>query len=160
MLTLHRPSNVDDPKILKPLVEVINRVSRKLPIVFPVHPRTRERMKKSGIKVAPSLILCDPLPYLDFIGLMAKARLVLTDSGGIQEETTVLNVPCLTLRWNTERPITLTSGTNRLVGTDPQKIEKSVAQILKGNWPKGKRPRFWDGKAAVRIADVIERKLR
>ena len=160
LLTLHRPSNVDDPKILKPLIEVVNRVSRNLPIVFPVHPRTRERMKKSGIKVAPSLILCDPLPYLDFIGLMATARLVLTDSGGIQEETTVLKVPCLTLRWNTERPITLTSGTNRLVGTDPQKIERSVTQILKGKWPKGKRPRFWDGKAAVRIVDVIQKKFR
>lgn len=160
LLTLHRPSNVDDPRILKPLLRTLHQVSRDVPILFPVHPRTRERLRGLGIKVAPPLVLCEPLTYFDFIGLMAKARFVLTDSGGIQEETTVLNVPCLTIRRNTERPVTVTSGTNRLVGTDSVKIQKSITQILAGRWPSGKRPRFWDGKAAIRIVDVIERRFR
>ncbi len=159
LLTLHRPSNVDDPRTLRPLIRAISKASREIPIIFPVHPRTRERLQKLHLKIGPSLRTCDPLPYLTFIGLMAKAKYVLTDSGGIQEETTVLNVPCLTLRRNTERPITLTKGTNRLVGTDSNQIEKSVEEILAGKWYRGKRPPLWDGNAAVRIVDIIEEKF-
>jgi UDP-N-acetylglucosamine 2-epimerase (non-hydrolysing) len=160
LLTLHRPSNVDDPRTLRSIVKVIGKASGDAPILFPVHPRTRERLQTLQLKTAPSLRLCDPLPYLSFVGLMAKAKFVLTDSGGIQEETTVLNIPCLTLRWNTERPITLTKGTNRLVGTDAEKIEKGVQEIFAGKWRRGRRPPLWDGKAAIRIADVIQKKFK
>lgn len=156
LLTLHRPSNVDDSETLKSLMNIINEVSHRLPILFPVHPRTQRRLEQEKVQVAPSLYLCEPLPYLTFLGLMAKARCVLTDSGGIQEETTVLNVPCLTLRWNTERPVTITNGTNRLVGTDPQKIRQSIDEILTGGAPSANRPPLWDGKAGRRIVDVIE----
>jgi UDP-N-acetylglucosamine 2-epimerase (non-hydrolysing) len=157
LLTLHRPSNVDERENLAPLIEVINEISQQLPVLFPVHPRTRSRMNDWGIAVAPTVLLEDPLPYLTFLGLMAKAKFVLTDSGGIQEETTVLSVPCLTLRWNTERPVTITSGTNRLVGTDKAKIRACVADILAGNWQMGERPPLWDGQASRRVVDVIEK---
>ena len=160
LVTLHRPSNVDDPKILKQVMGAIIEVSKKAPVLFPIHPRTRKRLKTLSMKMSSSLKLCEPLPYLTFLGLMAKARFVLTDSGGIQEETTVLKVPCLTLRWNTERPVTVKRGTNRLVGTDPRKIRQSVDRILAGRWPSGRRPPLWDGKAAQRIVDIIERKCR
>jgi len=156
LLTLHRPANVDEGEALKSIVKIINEVSRSIPILFPLHPRTRERLAKGGIPLAHAVNTCEPLPYLTFLGLMAKARFVLTDSGGIQEETTALNVPCLTLRSNTERPVTITSGTNRLVGTDHEQISMSVNDILKRNWRSGKRPPLWDGKAAARIVDVIE----
>lgn len=156
LVTLHRPSNVDDPGILAALMKSINEVSTRLPVLFPMHPRTRARLAGENIEIASAVHLTDPLPYLTFIGLMAKARLVLTDSGGIQEETTVLKVPCLTLRWNTERPVTIKRGTNRLVGTDPQKITGSVKAILAGKWRNGDRPPLWDGRAGERIADTIE----
>lgn len=156
LLTLHRPSNVDDREALISLTDAINEVSRRLPILFPAHPRTRERLIQWGIHLAPSVHLCEPLPYLTFLGLMVKARFVLTDSGGVQEETTVLNIPCLTLRWNTERPVTTISGTNRLVGTNSEDIYRSVETVLVGKWPLGKCPPLWDGQAAHRIADVIE----
>ena len=156
LLTLHRPSNVDYRETLDLLIGAINEVSTRLPHLHPVHPRTRERLAQWKIQVAPSVNLCEPLPYLTFLGLMAKARFVLTDSGGIQEETTVLNIPCLTLRRNTERPVTITSGTNRLVGTDPKRIYQSVEAILAGELPSAKRPPLWDGQASSRIADVIE----
>ena len=154
-MTLHRPSNVDDDAALRALTETLSRVAERLPVLFPVHPRTRDRLAKGGIAIPDRLRLTDPLPYLTFLGLMAKARCVLTDSGGIQEETTALGVPCLTLRENTERPATITQGTNRLVGNDPAQIEAGVAEILAGRWPTGSRPPFWDGKAAVRVVDVI-----
>jgi UDP-N-acetylglucosamine 2-epimerase (non-hydrolysing) len=157
LLTLHRPSNVDERENLAPLIEVINDVSRHLPVLFPVHPRTQSRMTEWGLEVLPSVRLENPLPYLTFLGLMAKSKYVLTDSGGIQEETTVLNVPCLTLRWNTERPITVTSGTNRLMGTDTAKIRASVDDILADKWQTGERPPLWDGHASQRIVDVIEK---
>ncbi len=155
LLTLHRPSNVDDDQSLRGLMKAINRVSERLPVVFPVHPRTRDRMSRAGIVTAPNLILAEPLPYLAFLGMMARARCVLTDSGGIQEETTALGVPCLTLRENTERPITVSQGTNRLVGPDSTRIEESVNDVLSGNWPTGVRPELWDGYAARRIVDVL-----
>jgi UDP-N-acetylglucosamine 2-epimerase (non-hydrolysing) len=156
LVTLHRPSNVDDSKTLRVVMSSIKDVSRRLPVLFPVHPRTRSRLATEKIGVAPAVNLTDPLPYLTFIGLMAKARFVMTDSGGIQEETTVLGVPCLTLRWNTERPVTIARGTNRLVGTDRKKIKRCVDIILAGKWPDGGCPPLWDGEAGQRIADVVE----
>jgi UDP-N-acetylglucosamine 2-epimerase (non-hydrolysing) len=155
LLTLHRPSNVDDSETLERVMTTMVRISRQLPILFPVHPRTAESMKSLQIELN-SVILCDPMPYPTFVGLMAKAKCVLTDSGGVQEETTVLNIPCLTLRENTERPVTLTTGTNRLVGTDPVRIEGSFREILSDRWPVGRRPPLWDGKASQRIVDIIE----
>ena len=156
LVTLHRPSNVDDPKTLKVVMSSIKDVSRRLPVLFSVHPRTRARLAKEKIDVPSAVRLTDPLPYLTFIGLMAKARFVMTDSGGIQEETTVLGVPCLTLRWNTERPVTIKRGTNRLVGTDPKEIKRSIGTILAKKWCRGDCPPLWDGEAGPRIADVIE----
>ncbi len=155
LLTLHRPSNVDDDLSLRGLMKAINRASERLPVVFPVHPRTRDRLGRAGIPMAPGVRLTEPLPYLAFLGMMARARCVLTDSGGIQEETTALGVPCLTLRENTERPITVSQGTNRLVGPDPAKIEQAVDDVLSGRWPTGVRPELWDGHSARRIVDVL-----
>lgn len=157
LLTLHRPSNVDDDSALAALVDALNLVSERLPLVFPIHPRTLGRLTKLGRPLAKRLRLCEPLPYLAFLGLMARARCVLTDSGGIQEETTALGVPCLTLRANTERPVTVTEGTNRLIGTDPSRIAPAVDDVLGGRWPKGARPALWDGHAAPRIVERIQR---
>ena len=155
LMTLHRPSNVDDPAALEGLVRSLQDVGRKIPVLFPVHPRTLARLGASGIAMPAGIRTCEPLPYLTFLGLMAKARLVLTDSGGIQEETTALGVPCLTLRENTERPVTLTLGTNRLVGTDRAAIRASVDQILAGDWPAGAVVPLWDGHASERIVDIL-----
>ncbi|AGA29596.1 non-hydrolyzing UDP-N-acetylglucosamine 2-epimerase [Singulisphaera acidiphila] len=156
LLTLHRPSNVDEDGPLRAIMATVNRVAERLPVLFPVHPRTRDRLNRGGIVTAPGIRLTDPLPYLTFLGLMARAKCVLTDSGGIQEETTALGVPCLTLRENTERPATISCGTNRLVGNDPAQIEAGIAEILADRWPTGSRPPLWDGRAAVRVVDVIE----
>ena len=155
LLTLHRPSNVDDEDTLRALITTLNAIAERVPILFPAHPRTRGRLETWNISVSARLRLIDPLPYLDFLGLMAKARFVLTDSGGIQEETTTLNVPCLTLRWNTERPSTIEEGTNRLVGVDDEQIRQGVDDILSGNWKKGARPQLWDGRASERIAVIV-----
>jgi UDP-N-acetylglucosamine 2-epimerase (non-hydrolysing) len=161
VLTLHRPSNVDEPATLARLMGAILDIARRLPVVFPVHPRTRKQIATSGlqskIEAAAGLILCEPLGYLEFLSLSAGARLVLTDSGGLQEESTVLGIPCLTLRENTERPITVEVGTNVLVGTDPERIQAAAAQAL-GGAAKGRVPDLWDGQAALRIvAAVTER---
>jgi UDP-N-acetylglucosamine 2-epimerase (non-hydrolysing) len=155
VLTLHRPSNVDERETFTELMATINEVSRLMPIVFPVHPRTRRHLAEWKITTPKSVLLVEPLPYLPFLGLIAKAGCVLTDSLGIQQETTVLNVPCLTLCLTTEMPVTVTSGTNRLVGTDPQKIEESVQMIMTGTWKVGDRPPLWDGLAGNRITNVI-----
>ena len=159
LLTLHRPSNVDDPVAFERLMGALDLISRDVPIVFPVHPRTRPVVARSAtataMEAAGRLRLIDPLGYLDFIGLMERARVMLTDSGGVQEETTILGVPCLTLRENTERPVTITHGTNQLVGTDPKKIAAAWDRVKKPvATPPG--PPLWDGQAAERIASLLE----
>ena len=155
--TLHRPSNVDDTEHLAALVGVLKEVSRRLPVVFPVHPRTRQRMMVEGEADGSQLILTQPLGYIEFLRLTSEARLVLTDSGGIQEETTFLQVPCLTLRENTERPVTIEQGMNRLVGTDPAKVLRTALATLDSAPEKARIPELWDGAASARILDVIER---
>jgi UDP-N-acetylglucosamine 2-epimerase (non-hydrolysing) len=156
--TLHRPSNVDGMEHLASLLSMLSELSRRLPVVFPVHPRTRERMRGAGLSER-GLILTEPLGYLEFLRLTSEARLVLTDSGGIQEETTILRVPCLTMRENTERPITIEQGTNHLVGTDPREILRAALNALDAPPRFLPPPKFWDGKASARILDVLERSL-
>lgn len=159
VLTLHRPSNVDDKQVFGGIVDALISVSEKLPIVFPVHPRTRARIDEFGLADAikdSNIRLIEPLGYLDFMRLYSGAKLVLTDSGGLQEETTVLGIPCLTLRHNTERPVTIEMGTNVLVGTDQEKIELAAAGALdKDRSSDTKIPPLWDGKAAGRICDEL-----
>jgi UDP-N-acetylglucosamine 2-epimerase (non-hydrolysing) len=155
LATLHRPANVDDPAALSGLLSALSEVARSLPVVFPIHPRTRARLPQ-GFD-APGVKLIDPLGYLDFLALTAEARLVLTDSGGIQEETTALSVPCLTMRDNTERPVTVEVGTNQLVGTDPAKVVPAAREVLEGRGRTGSIPELWDGHAAERIAEVLVR---
>jgi UDP-N-acetylglucosamine 2-epimerase (non-hydrolysing) len=152
LMTLHRPSNVDDPGTLAGILGAVGEVAAALPVVFPVHPRTRANLGSAGLP--PGLMLVDPVGYLDFIALEAGARLVMTDSGGIQEETTVLGVPCLTLRETTERPITIAEGTNRLVGVDPEAIVAAARAVLEDG-VEPRRPELWDGNAGGRIAEVL-----
>lgn len=155
LVTLHRPSNVDDPDTLRAVLQVLLDVSARLPLVFALHPRTRSNIDRFGLQhmIDPRrMALLPPQGYLEMLGLMAGARLVLTDSGGLQEETTALGVPCLTLRENTERPITVEQGTNTLVGRDPLAIGRGVDAILAGNGKQGRVPELWDGHAAERIA--------
>jgi UDP-N-acetylglucosamine 2-epimerase (non-hydrolysing) len=153
VLTLHRPANVDSPDRLALILGAINAIAERIPVVFPVHPRTASRL--NGIELHPQIRTVEPMNYLAFLGLVARCRMVLTDSGGIQEETTVLGVPCLTMRPNTERPITCEIGTNVLVGTDPQRIVREADSILDGNARAGTIPEKWDGCAAERIVDVL-----
>ncbi len=163
VVTLHRPSNVDDPQTLRALLGVLSEVATQLPLVFALHPRTRSNIEKLqlGHLIDPArLLLLPPQGYLEMLGLMSQATLVLTDSGGLQEETTALGVPCLTLRANTERPITIEQGTNTLVGTDRQAILQGVAEILSGQGKRGRVPELWDGHAADRIASDLWRWLR
>ncbi len=158
ILTLHRPSNVDDRETLKALLETAVRISARTPVIFPLHPRTRATIEKfglDGLLDTPDILLLPPMGYLEMLGLMKDARVVLTDSGGIQEETTALGVPCITLRNNTERPITVDEGTNTVAGQDPMKIMAIYEELLQGGGKAGRVPQFWDGKAAVRIADTI-----
>ncbi|MCS6861812.1 MAG: UDP-N-acetylglucosamine 2-epimerase (non-hydrolyzing) [Abditibacteriales bacterium] len=161
VLTLHRPSNVDTPSTLAWLLEVIGEIAGRIPVVFPIHPRTQRRIEEFGLQprvgTMPQVKITAPLGYLDFLKLMACAKFVMTDSGGIQEETTVLGVPCLTLRENTERPETVTEGTNVLVGRDRDKILAEACRILDGHGKVGRVPERWDGKAAERIVDVLLR---
>ena len=159
LITLHRPSNVDIKENLENILGALLQLQRDLPLVFPMHPRTRKQMKLFGLEeqIAPAsnLILTDPLGYLDFLKLTAHARLVITDSGGIQEETTVLGVPCITVRENTERPVTVSEGTNVVIGMSPQRILEESYLILKGKGKKGGVPELWDGKAAQRIVEIL-----
>ncbi len=159
LVTLHRPANVDDPDSLRGLLDALQALSARIPILFPVHPRTRERMERIGFTRGKGMNLSEPLGYLDFLSLMETARFLLTDSGGIQEETTALGVPCLTLRANTERPITIFEGTNRLLGVDPSAIQPAVEALLAGQAPEPRCPALWDGHAGKRIAAEIARYL-
>ncbi|MEX2172920.1 MAG: UDP-N-acetylglucosamine 2-epimerase (non-hydrolyzing) [Pirellulaceae bacterium] len=154
VLTLHRPSNVDHPETLRGLLGAIETIQANIPIVFPVHPRTRKALADQAISL-PNVRLTEPLGYLEFMKLVTHARMVLTDSGGIQEETTYLGVPCLTLRHNTERPSTVDEGTNILVGPNPDRIVAAAQRVLAGPREKRQVPRFWDGQAAVRILDAL-----
>ena len=157
-LTLHRPSNVDDVTTLRLLLQTIVDISRELPVLFPLHPRTRARIEQHGLAhllTQHGLITLPPLGYLNMLGLMRDAKLVLTDSGGIQEETTALGVPCLTLRNNTERPITVTEGTNTIVGQSPEKIRAAFADIMQSGGKAGRVPELWDGKASIRIVSIL-----
>ena len=155
LVTLHRPSNVDEGDVLAGILGALADVARELPLVFPAHPRTVKMIERFGLGSADGVRVIEPLGYLDFLRLMADARLVLTDSGGIQEETTVLGVPCLTIRENTERPITVEMGSNRLVGADPERIRREGLASVRGARPEASRPPLWDGKAGERIAGVI-----
>lgn len=160
VVTLHRPSNVDQPEVLRGIMAALGEVSQRLPLVFPVHPRTRGQIEQAGIPVPPGITLTRPLSYMDFLNLWKDAVLVLTDSGGLQEETTALGIPCLTLRENTERPVTVDEGTNRLVGTDPGAIVAAATAVLDAGGKAGRRPELWDGAAAQRIVAELERLLR
>jgi UDP-N-acetylglucosamine 2-epimerase (non-hydrolysing) len=155
VLTLHRPSNVDSTEKLAELLGAINAIAAQVPVIFPVHPRTQQRLTQAGIKTHLQLKLIPPVGYLDFLCLLSNAALVLTDSGGIQEETTALGVPCLTLRENTERPITISEGTNLLIGTDPAKILAAAQAVLAGKGKPGRIPALWDGHTAERIVEVL-----
>ena len=159
VLTLHRPSNVDDQATLAGIAGALIAIQDRLPIAFPVHPRTRARLQQFGLwerlAAQPGMRLLEPLGYLDMIGLLAQARLALTDSGGVQEETTILGVPCLTLRPNTERPVTATIGTNRVIGSAPERVIAEVARILAGDVPRSAVPPLWDGHTAERIAAIL-----
>lgn len=158
LVTLHRPSNVDDIPWLGAFVQALSELSEELEVIFPVHPRTRQRLNTLGLApISQKLHLLDPQPYLAFLAMQQGAAIVLTDSGGIQEETTFLNVPCLTLRENTERPITVTMGTNQLVGRDIPRMKTEVRRILAGERKTASSIPLWDGHAAVRIADSITR---
>lgn len=170
LVTLHRPSNVDDPRTLARIVDALHTVSRRLTLLWPVHPRTKQALRENarvrwhdGIgqdrPIPHGLVAVEPLGYLDCLAVMSRARMVLTDSGGIQEETTVLGVPCLTLRANTERPVTVTHGTNRLIGAEPDAIASSALQVLREPPRRGVRPPLWDGRAAERIVDILSADL-
>jgi UDP-N-acetylglucosamine 2-epimerase (non-hydrolysing) len=155
LMTMHRPANVDGQAKLKTFLERIIESTGDLPIVFPIHPRTAQIFEKIGIS-HPRLHLIDPLPYLEFNYLTERAKVVITDSGGITEETTVMGVPCMTLRDNTERPETCEIGTNELLGTDPDAILPAMDKLLSGQWKKGEIPELWDGMTATRIVKVLE----
>jgi UDP-N-acetylglucosamine 2-epimerase (non-hydrolysing) len=159
LCTLHRPSNVEVPATLTGILRALAAVAEHVPVVFPAHPRTRAALARLGEAPGPGIRVLEPLGYLDFLGLTARARLVLTDSGGLQEETTALGVPCLTLRENTERPITVTEGTNTVVGVDPQRIVMEAGAILATGGKRGRIPELWDGRAAERAAAVLAAEL-
>lgn len=154
LVTLHRPSNVDDSESLKDILQSLVDISESLDVIFPVHPRTRQRIAEFG-HVAEKLHLSEPLPYIEFLALQSHAAVVITDSGGIQEETTFLGVPCLTLRKNTERPVTVRVGTNVIVGQDRERLRAELAKVISGNRKKGAIPLLWDGHAGERIAATL-----
>ncbi len=158
VLTLHRPSNVDDPGKLAALLIALRDICRDVPIIFPLHPRTASRIQEAGLSALvepPAFRILPPISYLEMLGLLKGAKFVVTDSGGLQEETTALGVPCMTLRENTERPITIAEGTNTLVGSDPASLPQKFAELFATGGKRGQLPELWDGKAAVRIANEL-----
>jgi UDP-N-acetylglucosamine 2-epimerase (non-hydrolysing) len=155
LLTLHRPSNVDAPGTLQSLLQAVAQIAQHIPVIFPTHPRTLQRLETANNGYHDSIRFISPAGYLDFLWLMSHARLVLTDSGGVQEETTALGVPCLTLRENTERPVTVQQGTNEIVGTDPHKIVSAATRALANGKKHGRVPPLWDGRASQRIVNII-----
>jgi len=161
LCTFHRPSNVDSIDNLKTLIDLLNDISERIQIIFPIHPRTRQMIEKAGIDIStnPNLIFTDPLGYIDFLHLIKNSELIITDSGGIQEESTFLQVQCITVRNNTERPITVEVGTNQLIGTDAEKIKKAAFDIISGNKKQGKIPELWDGKTSERIVRILSEKF-
>lgn len=154
VMTLHRPSNVDDPQTLRSIIDILEEKLEGIPVVFPVHPRTRANFERFGLSTR-NIILSEPLSYLEFNYLVKHAKGVITDSGGITEETTVMGIPCITLRDSTERPETCTIGTNELIGNDPSKLREAIDQLLSGRWKKGGIPPLWDGRAAERIVSQL-----
>lgn len=159
IVTLHRPSNVDEKASLGKIIQALNTIAVQLPLIFPVHPRTRANLERFGLTISDNIILTGPLSYMDFLNLWKDATLVMTDSGGLQEETTALGIPCLTLRKNTERPITSEEGTNTLVGTHAEAIIREAEKILQGHGKVGKRPMLWDGSAAIRTVQHLRNVL-
>jgi UDP-N-acetylglucosamine 2-epimerase (non-hydrolysing) len=159
VLTMHRPSNVDDEENIVKIFSALNVISEDIPVVFPTHPRTSKLMQEFNINVAPGIKTVVPLGYLEFLSLMMNSKFMLTDSGGIQEETTVLGIPCLTIRKSTERPVTVDQGTNILVGDNTDLIVSEVSNIIKGNPKKGSLPRFWDGRTAGRIMEILRKEM-
>lgn len=162
LLTLHRPSNVDNKKVFSKIASALQKISKQTKIIFPAHPRTISRIKQFGLEKyfnSSDIIMTEPIGYIDTIGLVLSSKLVITDSGGLQEETTYLKKPCLTLRENTERPITATVGTNTVIGTNTELLLKKVNEILNGKYKHGRIPRYWDGKTSGRIVKILERKL-
>lgn len=159
VVTLHRPANVDNPAILEKLVDVLVRTANDLPLVFPVHPRTFGRLREFGLlerlEKSTGILQLPPLGYLDFLCLTSQAKLIVTDSGGLQEESTALGVPCLTMRPNTERPITVTEGSSTLIGSDPELLRQGIADVLAGTYKSGKCPELWDGRSSERIAAIL-----
>jgi UDP-N-acetylglucosamine 2-epimerase (non-hydrolysing) len=159
VVTLHRPSNVDSLETLRRLLRVLVETWDEMPLVFPVHPRTDRRLEQFGLRTqldaAEDLICLPPLGYLDFLALTSQAKVIITDSGGLQEESTALGIPCLTARENTERPVTVDDGTSTLVGNDPVKLRQGLRSVLEGTYKMGKCPELWDGQAAPRIAEIV-----
>jgi UDP-N-acetylglucosamine 2-epimerase (non-hydrolysing) len=159
VVTMHRPSNVDDQETFSRIAGALKEIAGELPLIFPVHPRTRANIEKFGIDLGPNITLAGPQAYMAFLNLWKDAAVVLTDSGGLQEETTALGVPCVTIRENTERPVTVDEGSNVLAGTDPAVIMAEARKILRGEGKQGRRPHLWDGKAAERIVAVLATEL-
>ena len=159
VVTMHRPSNVDDAHTFKRIGGALRQIAAGLPLLFPVHPRTRANLERFGIDLGPNVTLAGPQAYMAFLNLWKDAAVVLTDSGGLQEETTALGVPCVTIRDNTERPVTVDEGSNVLAGTDPVVIAAEARKVLRGEGKQGRRPHLWDGKAAERIVEVLAREL-
>jgi len=159
VVTLHRPSNVDDAAMMQRIGGALKEIARELPLIFPVHPRTRANLEKFGVDLGPDITLVGPQGYMAFLNLWKDAVMTLTDSGGLQEETTALGVPCITIRENTERPVTVDEGSNVLAGTDPVRIVAEARKVLAGQGKQGRRPQLWDGQAAQRIVAVLDKEL-
>jgi UDP-N-acetylglucosamine 2-epimerase (non-hydrolysing) len=159
VVTLHRPANVDDAEAMGRICAALKEISYELPLIFPVHPRTQGNLEKFGIELGPGITLVGPQAYMPFLNLWKDAAVVLTDSGGLQEETTAMGVPCITIRNNTERPVTVEQGSNVLAGTDPMNIVAETRKVLRGEGKRGRRPHLWDGKAAERIVAILASEL-